>query len=134
MTADGDWDGIERRGGAAARTAGLVLAAGAGTRFGPDGKLLAKLDGRPVLEWSVAAPCGVGELSRVVVVLGFRAAELLERVDFGRAEPVVCERWADGQSASLRHGLAALEGYERVIVTVGDQPRMTPRVVSLFMD
>ena len=131
---EGSWDGVERRAGTAARTAGLVLAAGAGTRFGPDGKLLSKLDGRPVLEWSVAAPCGVGELTRVVVVLGFRAADALARVNFGRAEPVICERWADGQSASLRRGLAALDGYERVIVTVGDQPRMTPRVVSLFLD
>lgn len=130
----GRWDGIERRGGTAPRTAGLVLAAGAGTRFGPDGKLLSKLDGRPVLEWSVAAPCGVNELTRIVVVLGFRAADVLARVGFDRAEPVVCQDWAEGQSASLRCGLAALEGYDRVIVTLGDQPRMTPRVVSLFLD
>lgn len=132
--ADRDGGGVKDPGATAARTAGLVLAAGAGTRFGPDGKLLSKLDGRPVLEWSVAAQCAVGELTRVVVVLGFHAAEVLERVNFGRAEPVICETWADGQSASLRSGLAALDGYERVIVTVGDQPRMTPRVVSLFLD
>ncbi len=117
-----------------ATTAGLVLAAGAGTRFGPEGKLLSKLDGRPVLEWSVAALCGVGELSRVVVVLGFRAQDIVARVPLGCAEPVLCERWADGQSASLRCGLTALAGYERVIVTLGDQPRLTPRVISMFLD
>ncbi len=125
--------GVEQRSGAAA-TAGLVLAAGAGTRFGPNGKLLSKLDGRPVLEWSVAAACGVDELTRVVVVLGFRAEDVMARVDLGRAEPVLCEDWAEGQSASLRRGLAALGGCERVIVTLGDQPRMTPRVISLFLD
>ncbi len=128
------WDGVERRSGAVATTAGLVLAAGAGTRFGPEGKLLSKLDGRPVLEWSVAALCGVAELTRVVVVLGFRAEDILARVALGRAEPVRCEAWADGQSASLRCGLAALDGAERVIVTLGDQPRLTPRVISLFLD
>ncbi len=127
-------DGLERRADRAAATAGLVLAAGAGTRFGPEGKLLARLDGRPVLEWAVAASCRVVELTRVVVVLGFGAADLRAQVDFGRAEPVVCENWADGQSASLRCGLAALAGYERAIVTLGDQPGMTPRVVSLFLD
>ncbi len=115
-------------------TAGLVLAAGAGTRFGPEGKLLSKLDGRPVLEWSVQALCGVAELTRVVVVLGFRADAVLARVALGRAEPVRCEDWGDGQSASLRCGLAALDGAERVIVTLGDQPRLTPRVISLFLD
>jgi len=125
-------DGVERRSGAVAM-AGLVLAAGAGTRFGSEGKLLSKLDGRPVLEWSVAACCGVAELTRVVVVLGFRAEDILARVALGRAEPVRCEDWADGQSASLRCGLAALDGAERVIVTLGDQPRLTPRVISLFL-
>jgi molybdenum cofactor cytidylyltransferase len=128
------WDGVARRSGTAPATAGLVLAAGAGTRFGPEGKLLSKLDGRPVLEWSVAASCAVRELAKVVVVVGFRAQDVLGRVDFGRAEPVLCEGWADGQSASLRCGLAALAGCERVIVTLGDQPRMTPRVISLFLD
>ena len=133
MSAAG-WEGVERRMGTAPATAGLVLAAGAGTRFGPEGKLLAKLDGRPVLEWSVAAACGVAELSKVIVVVGFHAQEILGRVEFGRAEPVLCEDWADGQSASLRRGLRALTGSERVIVTLGDQPRMTARVISLFLD
>ena len=128
------WDESERRTGTAPSTAGLVLAAGAGTRFGPEGKLLSKLDGRPVLEWAVAVACGVAELRKVVVVVGFHAQEILDQVGFGRAEPVLCEDWADGQSASLRCGLTALTGWERVIVTLGDQPRMTSRVISLFLD
>jgi CTP:molybdopterin cytidylyltransferase MocA len=116
--------------------AGLVLAAGGGTRFGPDTKLLADLDGRPVLEWAVAAPCAVAALTRVVVVLGSRADQVLARVDFGRAEPVVCDGWEAGQSASLRCGLEALagvDGVDRVLVTLGDQPRLTPSVVELFV-
>ena len=105
------WDGVERRSGTARATAGLVLAAGAGTRFGPEGKLLAKLDGRPVLEWvGGGAPAGSRELSEVVVVLGLRAQEILERVEFGRAEPVICEEWADGQSASLRLRAGGADG------------------------
>jgi molybdenum cofactor cytidylyltransferase len=116
--------------------AGLVLAAGGGTRFGPDTKLLADLDGRPVLEWALAAPCAVAALTRVVVVLGSQAEQVLARVDFGRAEPVVCEDWESGQSASLRCGLEALagvDGVDRVVVTLGDQPRLTPAVVELFV-
>lgn len=116
--------------------AGLVLAAGGGTRYGPDSKLLADLDGRLVLEWALAAPCAVPALARVVVVLGSHAEDVLARVDFGRAEPVVCDDWEAGQSASLRCGLEALggvDGVDRVLVTLGDQPGLTPAVVERFV-
>ena len=115
---------------------GLVLAAGAGTRFGERSKLLAELDGRPLLEHAVAAQCAVAQLERVAVVLGASAPEILERVDFMRAEPVVCERWEEGQALSLRRGVEFLSDapdLERVIVTLGDQPRMTPELIARFV-
>jgi molybdenum cofactor cytidylyltransferase len=114
--------------------AGLVLAAGDGSRFsGEDSKLLAPLAGRPLLEHAVRAQCSVPELERVVVVLGSRAEEILARVDFGRAETVLCRDWADGQSASLRCGARALAGADKVIVTLGDAPLITPAVISRFV-
>ena len=68
------------------------------------------------------------------MVLGARAPELLARVRFGRAEPYVCDSWIDGLSASLRCGALALEGCERVIVTLGDVPSVTPAVIRRFLD
>jgi molybdenum cofactor cytidylyltransferase len=118
---------------AASWCGGLILAAGAGTRFGPQPKLLAELDGRPLLEHAIRTQCAVAELERVVVVLGSHAQELLQRVDFGRAEPVVCPDWEDGQAASLKCGVAALEGAEKVIVTLGDEPLITGEVIALFL-
>ncbi len=115
---------------------GLVLAAGAGTRFGERSKLLAELDGRPLLEHAVAAQCAVADLERVAVVLGAFAEEILSRVDFLRAEPVVCERWEEGQALSLRCGidhLTAQGNVSRVIVTLGDQPRVTPALIERFL-
>ncbi|HWF54186.1 MAG TPA: nucleotidyltransferase family protein [Solirubrobacteraceae bacterium] len=112
--------------------AGLVLAAGAGTRFGQEPKLLAELDGRPLLEHAVAAQCAVDAIDRVVVVLGSRAEEIRQRVAFGRAEVVVCEAWQDGQSASLRCGAAALAGAGAVIVTLGDMPRVGAELIARF--
>jgi len=109
-------------------TAGLVLAAGEGSRFGPAVKQLAELDGRPLLEHALLAQAAV--LDRVVVVLGAHADAILARVDLHGAHPVVCSRWAEGQSASLRTGLAALAGEERVLVTLGDQPLVGPAVVA----
>jgi CTP:molybdopterin cytidylyltransferase MocA len=116
---------------------GLILAAGAGTRFGDKPKQLAELDGRPLLDHAIAAQCAVPELERIAVVLGARAEPILARVDFMRAEPVVCERWEDGQAASLRCGIEHLSAeahLTKVIVTLGDQPRMTPELIARFVD
>ncbi len=114
--------------------AGLVLAAGASQRFGAP-KQLAELDGRPLLEHSLRAMAAAG-LDRLVVVLGARAEEVLEKVDLQGAEPVVCERWAEGQSASLACGLAHLDGQEpeAVVVALGDQPRLSPEAVSRVLE
>jgi molybdenum cofactor cytidylyltransferase len=102
---------------------GLVLAAGAGTRFG-GAKQLAVLDGVPVLEHAiramVAAPVG-----RVVVVVGASAEQVIAGVDGHGADFVVCTRWDEGQSASLACGLAELADCDAVVITLGDQPRMS---------
>ena len=107
---------------------GLVLAAGAATRFGAP-KQLAELDGVPMLEHALraitAAPVG-----RVVVVLGSGADEIAAGVNLYGAEPLVCSRWDEGQSASLACGLAALERCEAVVVTLGDQPRISPDAIG----
>ena len=109
--------------------AGLVLAAGAGRRFGDEPKQLAAVAGRPLLQHAVYAACAVPALERVVVVLGARADRVREAIDFGRAEPVVCEDWDAGQAASLRCGLRALKGAERVVVTLGDQPWVSSEAI-----
>jgi CTP:molybdopterin cytidylyltransferase MocA len=107
-------------------SAGLVLAAGAGRRFGGP-KQLALLDGRPLLEHALAALAG---LDRVVVVLGARADEVRRGADLGSAEVVVCDQWEEGMGASLRAGLAALAGEEEVVILLADQPSITAAVVE----
>jgi molybdenum cofactor cytidylyltransferase len=117
--------------------AGLVLAAGAGTRFGASPKQLADFHGRPLLEWAVRAQCEVAELDRVLVVLGSHASEIASAVDFGRAETVVCEEWASGQAWSLRRGVASLANggeVSKVVVTLGDAPLVTPEVIRMFVE
>ena len=110
---------------------GMVLAAGAATRFG-GAKQLAMLDGRPLLEHAlramVAAPLG-----QVLVVLGSGAEDVIAGVDLYGAEPVVCERWDEGQSASLACGLAELADCEAVVVTLGDQPHISPDAIRRVM-
>jgi CTP:molybdopterin cytidylyltransferase MocA len=111
-------------------TVALILAAGAGSRFGDDPKLLADLDGEPVLQHVVRNASSVTHVHRVVVVVGAHADAIRRRVDFGDAEVVVCGDWADGQSASLRCGLQAVGDARKVIVLLGDQPLVTPRAIE----
>jgi len=111
---------------------GLILAAGGGTRFGPDPKLLADIDGQPVLQRTIDAMTQVRALDRIVVVLGAHAEEILPLVTFGRAQPVICTRWHDGQSASLRCGVDALTDAAKIVVALGDQPLINPQIVERF--
>jgi molybdenum cofactor cytidylyltransferase len=106
---------------------GMVLAAGAATRFG-GAKQLAMLEGRPLLEHSVRAMTAA-PLGRVLVILGAGAEDVLAGIDLHGAEALVCERWEEGQSASLACGLAELDDCEAVVVTLGDQPRMSPDAI-----
>ena len=117
-------------GGSGLSVAALILAAGAGTRFGPAPKLLAELDGRPVLDHVVAAARAARSVDRVVVVLGAYAEQVRETADLDNVEVVECPGWHEGQAASLRCGLAALAGAERVLVLVGDQPRVSAGAID----
>lgn len=113
---------------------GLILAAGGGVRFGEEFKLLAELEGRPLLEHAIRAQCAVAEIERIVVVLGAHAAGVMAGVEFLHAEPVICEEWREGIAASLRCGVHALDGADRVIVTLGDEPLVTPELIRRFLD
>ena len=112
---------------------GLILAAGDGSRFGPESKLVQDLAGRPLLEHVVSAICAVPAIGQIVVVLGAQADVVLARVDFNRAEPVVCEDWSRGMSATLRFGLGALRSADRAVVMLGDSPTVTSSVVQRFV-
>ena len=106
---------------------GLVLAAGAATRFGGS-KQLADLDGRPLVEHSIRAMTA-SPVDRVVVVLGAGAEQVVAGVEAHGATLILCGRWDEGQSASLACGLAELSDCEAVVVTLGDQPRLSPDAI-----
>jgi CTP:molybdopterin cytidylyltransferase MocA len=90
---------------------GVVLAAGGSTRMGR-AKQLAELGGRPLLA-HVLAGLEAAPVDRVVVALGGAAGEVLDRVELGRAEPLVVEGWAAG----MGHVLAAWRAGAGPVVT-----------------
>jgi CTP:molybdopterin cytidylyltransferase MocA len=126
--------------GPAVTEIGLVLAAGAATRFGSP-KQLAQFAGAPLVTWPVRALREAG-LERIIVVLGAHAehiAPLLSEVEVeveAEVEVVVAENWSEGLSASLRAGVCAAAGHgaKRVIVTLGDQPALHPRAITTVRD
>jgi len=124
----------------------VVLAAGGSTRMGRP-KQLAELDGRPLLAHVLAAvdaaPVDGGSgglrtrppVDRVVVALGGAADAVLERVDLGRAEPLVVEGWAAGMGHVLASTLAqAGDDWEAVVVLLGDQPLVPGRAVARVVE
>lgn len=89
--------------------AGLLLAAGAGRRFGGPKALVTLPDGTGLLPHAVHT-LHRGGCDPVVVVLGAAAdrARPLLPPDVG-VQVVVNPDWATGMGSSLRHGLAALD-------------------------
>ncbi|MES1193239.1 MAG: nucleotidyltransferase family protein [Solirubrobacterales bacterium] len=111
----------------------MLLAAGAGSRFGSGGppKVLQPFRGRPLLTWPLAA-LRDGGVARVVVVLGARADEVAAEAALGDAQVVRCDDWAEGLSASLRAGVraAAAGGADAVVIALADQPLLDARAVA----
>lgn len=124
-----------------AETAAVILAAGAGSRFG-GGKIRAPLDRRPLLAHVLAAvrEAGVG---RVVVVLGRDAAAVVsalradEPAALDRVLVVVNPEPERGLATSLAIGLGpatAAPAPSGVLVVLGDQPRVRAEVLRALCD
>lgn len=88
-------------------TAGVVLAAGAGRRYGRP-KALVEHCGELLVERAARALAG-GGCQPVLVVLGACAQEVLERADLSGATVLTNPDWPSGMGSSLRTALDALE-------------------------
>ncbi|WP_414945117.1 nucleotidyltransferase family protein [Amycolatopsis sp. cmx-11-32] len=116
-----------------AETAGLLLAAGAGRRFGGP-KALAVLDGEPFVVRALRVLTDAG-CAPVRVVLGASAEEVRALLPDSEAA-VVAEDWESGLGASLRAGLRALEttAAEAAVVHLVDLPGVSAGVVRRVAD
>jgi molybdenum cofactor cytidylyltransferase len=112
--------------------AAVVLAAGAGSRFGAT-KQLEMVGGRALVRHSVDAARDSG-IELVVVVVGHDADAVIAAAGDG-VEIVRNERWADGQSSSLRAGLDALgDRAEAAVVLPADQPGIGAEHVRTLLE
>ncbi|WP_444947167.1 nucleotidyltransferase family protein [Micromonospora ureilytica] len=106
-------------------TAGLLLAAGAGRRYGRP-KAFVELDGEPLVRRAIRL-LRDGGCAPVHVVLGAGADEV---PDLPGAVPVRHDRWPDGLGSSLLRGLASLPAaVSAAVVVLVDQPLLSPVAV-----
>lgn len=114
---------------------GIVLAAGAGSRYGQPKVFARDAGGTPWLATVVAA-LRDGGCDEVLVVIGAEAARaerLAATVDGAR--PVVVADWDTGLSASVRAGLAAvaMTDADLAVIAPVDIPGMPPPVVARIL-
>ena len=116
-----------------ARFAAIVLAAGAGSRFG-GGKLLASLEGRPILQ-HVLERLEAADLDEVIVVVGADADAVEGAIDASAARLVVNPAPDEGLSSSLKVGIGALsDDADAALIALGDQPLLPPRAVRALLE
>ena len=117
------------------RAAGLILAAGAGSRFG-GGKLLARIDGAPILAHVVKAAMAAG-LEPLIVVVSPDLEPHAASLGVGPGEIVVNAEPGRGQSSSLQLGLAAAAAadppVDAAVILLGDQPLVRPETIRILM-
>jgi CTP:molybdopterin cytidylyltransferase MocA len=111
-------------------TAGLVLAAGAGERMGGPKALVPHPEGGALLTHALTV-LRVAGCAPVLAVLGADASSA-SALAVDADAVVVAEDWATGQAASLRAGLAALQGTDArcVVVLLVDLPDVSASVVA----
>jgi CTP:molybdopterin cytidylyltransferase MocA len=107
--------------------AGLVLAAGAGRRYGMT-KALVPYDGRLLVQRAAVTLRDAG-CARTLVVVGAEAARV--RAAAPELAYVDNPAWDTGMASSLRAGLAALAGTpaDAAVVLLVDMPGVTPSAV-----
>jgi molybdenum cofactor cytidylyltransferase len=125
----GDQPVAPSRGPRRPRIAALVLAAGRSSRMGSN-KLLASLDGKPLLLTAVDAALG-SQARPVIVVTGHEDARVREVLGSRTVVTIHNPEHAEGLSTSLKRGLAALPAdIDGVVVCLADMPRVTAAAID----
>lgn len=113
----------------------LVLAAGAGRRYSsePGAKLLADLDGQPLLG-GVLAVVGAFKPAATVVVLGHGASRIESTISWSGELRIHNHTPERGLASSLQVGIDALQAlrdpFDGAFIVLGDQPSLRTGVLT----
>lgn len=123
---------LETGSAATPRVAGVVFAGGRSSRFGDGNKLLASLDGEPVVRHA-ASTLVDADLADTVVVLGHEAAAVRSAVTDLGARCVMNSAYERGMSTSVVRGVRAVANADAVVFLPGDMPLVASDTVGLLV-
>jgi len=112
--------------------AGVLLAAGTSSRFGDRNKLLATVEGQPVVRRAGRALADAG-LDPLVAVVGYDAARIRESLDDLGFTAVRNPHYGDGQATSVRIGAKAIGDATAAVFGLGDMPWIDPGTVETLV-
>ena len=105
----------------------IILAAGASTRLGRPKQLLSYKD-KTLVEHVTQAALG-SEASEVVIVVGFEAEAMRNKLNGLVVSIVENPEWKSGMASSIRCGLLSLRSdIKCVVIALCDQPHVTPEL------
>ncbi len=114
------------------RVAGIVLAAGQSNRLGRTKQLLPFRD--TTLLGQTIENAGKSQLDEIIVVLGHDAQSIQDHIDFKGIKVVVNENYQQGQSSSIKAGLAHISKQsEAAMFLLGDQPLVDKQVINALI-
>jgi molybdenum cofactor cytidylyltransferase len=116
------------------RAAGVLLAAGTSSRFGEANKLLANLDGEPLVR-RAARTLVAADLHPLVAVVGHEAARVRDALSGLGFAVVENPDYAAGQATSVRIAMKALDGdgVDAAVFALGDMPAVAPETVRALV-
>lgn len=110
--------------------AAVVLAAGQSRRMGRQNKLLAQVDGAPMVVHTIDA-IKRAEIASITVVLGHQANQVKQALDDNTLEYIENPDFAEGLSTSLRRGLSEIpEDADAALICLGDMPRISTEEIN----
>jgi molybdenum cofactor cytidylyltransferase len=114
---------------------GVILAAGKSSRYESGNKLLAIIDGKPVVR-QVAETATAAPLSEIVAVVGHEGVAVAEALEGLPLSLRHNDDYTTGQSASVRHGVdyAQDSGWDAALFLLGDMPFVRTETIEELID
>ena len=111
----------------------IVLAAGESRRMGQIKQLL-DWGGKPLLG-HVLDSLRSSSVDEIILVLGYEAERILERVATPQVQMVLNPDYRSGMLSSLKQGLKAIQPQaEAFLIVLADQPEIPPRLIHRLID
>lgn len=119
------------------KVAGIILAAGTGSRMGTTKQLL-PFNGRPILAHTVEQSLTAG-IFPLILVLGHRANKIQTRLSRFPVDIIINQDFKSGMASSIATGLKRLEDFyapppRGAIFLLGDQPLVKAETIRQIRD